>query len=693
MTFNPPHFKKISAIGLVLLCTAKVLSQETQQDSITQLDEVIVLEDAVPKKATGITASSIVGPSTFEKFNPVDIASAINQISGVYILSGALNTNRITIRGVGARTPFGTDKLRLYFNGIPITNGTGASTIEAFDFENLGAVEVIKGPKGTAFGSNLGGAILLNTLPLDANRTLISNNFTVGSFNLWKDNLSFSHREKNFGLRLSYNHLETDGFRQNSGLTRDGLLLNTSFNLSPKSELGILINYIDYTANIASSLNQTDFSENPRRAAANWLAARGYEDNKYTLTGLYHNYQLGDKLKNTTSVFYTYLDHYEPRPFNILDEFTNGYGFRTLFEGDWGTSKYSLGGELYKDEYEWGTFQNLFQDNDGDGSLRGDRLSQNKEFRTQLNLFGTFMYPFTENFSAQLGLAFNQTHYDFRDLFNAGDANTSAERKFDPILLPSAGLQYKFEKGRIYANVSRGFSNPSLEETLTPDGIINPDIDQETGISYELGGQWRPDGNWSIGVAVYRMDIKNLLVAQRVGEDQYVGANAGETLHQGLELDAKYILHLSRSLAFSPNLSYTLNNHSFVDFVDGDNDFSGNPLTGVPKHRISSGLTVHHTSGLRLNLTHQFVDEIPLNDANTFRSESFNVFHAKLSYRTRLDHHFYLGLNVGINNLFDSNYAQSVLINAVGFGNAQPRYFYPGDGRNYYGGVRLGYLF
>ena len=679
---------------LFLLFCLNGFSQEIQKDSVTQLDEVIVLEDAVPKKAAGITASSIVGPSTFEKFNPVDIASAINQISGVYILSGALNTNRFTIRGVGARTPFGTDKLRMYFNGIPVTNGTGTSTIEAFDFENLGAIEVIKGPKGTTFGGNLGGAVLLNSLPMDADRTRISNSFTIGSYNMWKDNLSFSHREKNFSLRLSYNHLETDGFRQNNGMTRDGILLNTNFHLGPKSELGVLVNYIDYTAQIPSSLNETDFRENPWLAAANWFAARGFEDNKYTLTGIYHNWQLTDQLKNTTSIFYTYLDHYEPRPFNILDEITNGYGFRSLFEGTWGSSNYSFGGELYQDEYEWSTYRNLFRDNDGDGSLQGDQLSENKEFRTQLNLFGTFTYPFTEDFSLQLGLALNQTNYDFRDLFNTGDENTSAERNFDPILLPSIGLQYQFEKGSLYANVSRGFSNPSLEETLTPDGVINPDIAQETGMNYELGGRWRPlDRKLTLGLALYRMDINDLLVAQRVGEDQFIGLNAGETRHQGLELDAKYILRLCETLALSPYLSYTFNDHSFVDFVDGDNDFSGNPLTGVPKHRVSSGLTVHHTNGLRLNFTHQFVDEIPLTDANTLRSESFNVFNAKLNYRNRLSDHFSLGVNVGVNNLFNTNFAQSVLINAVGFGGSLPRYFYPGNGRNYYGGLRLGYLF
>jgi len=685
---------KVFPLLFTFLSALQILAQDTRKDSITQLEEVIITQDAIPKKATGITSSSKIAGRTFERFNPTDIPSAINQISGVYILSGAINTNRITIRGIGARTPYGTNKLRMYFNGIPVTNGTGSSTIEAYDFENLGAVEVIKGPKATAYGSNLGGAILLDTKASVEDRTLLINSFTMGSYNMLKDNLTFSHSEDGFNLSLSYNHLETDGYRQNSQFQRDGLLLNTRFRTGQKSSVALLVNYIDYTAHIPSSINQTDFEEDPTRAPSNWLESQGFEANNYILTGLSHTYQFSEHLQNTTSIFYTYLDHYEPRPFNILDEFTNGFGIRSRFTGNWGEAQFTFGGEFYKDEYHWGTFENLYEENDGNGSLQGNQLSDNTEFRKQFNLFGTLTYPITTKFSAQLGLNLNKTNYDFRDLFNQGEANASAERDFDAILLPNLGLNYQLKNGKIYANISKGFSNPSLEETLTPNGVINPDIAQETGANYELGTEWSLfNKSLSTNITLYRMNVKNLLVAQRVGEDQYIGRNAGETRHQGLELDLQYQEQLSRTLTFSPYLSYTLNDHSFVDFVDGDNDYSGNPLTGVPKHRLSSGIDLRHTNGLLLNLNHQFVDEIPLTDANSVSSDSFNVFHAKLGYRTAISSHVNLGLNAGINNIFDSNYAQSVLINAVGFGGAQPRYYYPGNARNYFGGVQLNYVF
>ena len=215
---------------LILLLTNILFSLGQQQkDSITTLDEVILQQEFIKKKAVGITPSSSLEIENLQQYSPIDFASGLNELSGVYVLSGALNTNRITIRGVGARTPFSTDKLKMYFNGIPVTNGTGVSAIEAYDFENMGRIEVVKGPKGSTLGANLGGVILLNTKPPEVGHTFLTNTFTVGSFNMFKDNLSFRHSEKNFNLNLSYNHLQTDGFRQIICFDRDVLLLTSSF--------------------------------------------------------------------------------------------------------------------------------------------------------------------------------------------------------------------------------------------------------------------------------------------------------------------------------------------------------------------------------------------------------------------------------------------------------------------------------
>ncbi|MBT8264834.1 MAG: TonB-dependent receptor, partial [Muriicola sp.] len=194
-----------------------------------------------------------------------------------------------------------------------------------------------------------------------------------------------------------------------------------------------------------------------------------------------------------------------------------------------------------------------------------------------------------------------------------------------------------------------------------------------------------------IQLALYQMDINNLLVAQRVGDDEFIGKNAGETKHQGVELAASLLLEIAPTFKITPFVNYTFNDHSFVDFVDGENDFSGNPLPGVPKHRLNTGIQTQLFENFYWNTTHQFVGAMPLTDANSLSSDSFHVFTTKIGYEKNLSDSFSIGINLGVNNLFNVRYAQSVLINTRAFGGAEPRYYYPGNDRNYYSGVRLKY--
>lgn len=690
--------KNYTLLLILLLSFHSLLSQTNiKKDSITRLNEVIIQDTLTAKNAIGITPTQRIGKTVFENYSPIDFINSVNQISGLYALSGALNTNRITIRGVGARTPFGTDKLRLYYNNIPVTNGNGFSTIEAYDLENLTSVEVIKGPKGTSFGTNLGGAIILNTKQNNTQQTKFTNSATVGSYGLLKNNIGFIHSTKKMKLTLNYGHLEVDGYRENNRFERDGLLLNTTFKPSSRSEIGFLINHIDYSAQIASSISQVSFDEDPSQAAFTWKTAQGFEDNNYSLIGLSHTYIPNEKIKNTTSIFYTYLDHYEPRPFNILDEYTNGFGARTLFSGNTINKAiyYTFGAELYKDEYHWNIFENRYRENNGNGSLKGDLLAKNKEFRSQINGFGTITYTPTPLLSAQLGLNINKTKYNFKDEFNLGDTNTSALRNFKALFLPSIAIQYATSNSSsIYATISRGFSNPSLEETLSPEGVINPNIVQETGTNYELSFQHTSKNKRSnLDIALYVMPIKNLLVAKRIGDDQYIGRNAGETKHQGIDVDWNYSFTPSEKVHISPFISYTYSAHRFVNFIDeqANEEYSGNELTGVPKHKINTGIQTTFGNGLYANVTHQFIDKIPLTDANTLYSKGFTVIHIKLGYKKQLWENMVIGVDFGINNLTDTTYAQSVLINASSFGGNAPRYFYPGNPTNYYGSLKLRY--
>lgn len=659
------------------------------------LDEVII-SSTYQKESKVLIPTKKISAEKFEEYSPRDLVSAINETPGVYIQSGAINTNRIVIRGVGSRTLYGTNKIRAYFNGIPITNGGGETAIDAIDPENIQTMEIVKGPQATQYGTNLGGTLLINSKQAAVGNSYFATNLSVGSFGLIKNTVAVATANERFSLNVNYDHLETDGFRENSDYDRKTLFLTSSYKLNPKNELSLLVNYVDYLAQIPSSIGRTAFEEDPSQAAFTWKAAQGFEDNKQTLLGVSNTHRFSENFSNTSSVFYTYLDHYEPRPFNILDEYTNGYGARTVFAKDFSFLKnkanLSFGGEFYKDEYNWKTIENLYEENNGNGSLEGQLLSDNIEKRDNLNVFATVTLPFTQKFKGQFGLNFNQTTYDFTDDFNEGASNKSAERNFEPILAPNVNLLYQFtENSSVYFNFSRGFNYPSIEETLTPEGVINPNLGPEKGFNYELGSElFLFKRKLHFQVNAYLLDIDDLLVAERVGDDQYIGRNAGKTEHKGIELNISYNQSVGQFFYVSPYLNAEITDHKFINFVDGDSDFSGNQLTGVPDKKINGGINLGFKN-FSLSSSFLHIGEIPLNDANLLYSEKYTVFNTRASYKNQLSKALSFEINAGINNFTDEKYASSVLINATGFGGSEPRYYYPGMPRNWYSGFKLKY--
>src|SRR5690606_39110414 len=126
----------------------------------------------------------------------------------------------------------------------------------------------------------------------------------------------------------------------------------------------------------------------------------------------------------------------------------------------------------------------------------------------------------------------------------------SAERNFEPIFAPSANLLYQFNENiSASLNFSRGFNYPSIEETLTPEGVINPDLEPEKGFNYELGSElFLFKRKLHFQLNAYLLDIDNLIVAERIGDDQYIGRNAGKTEHNGFELSISYNQHINQFL-------------------------------------------------------------------------------------------------------------------------------------------------
>ncbi|MEM8896119.1 MAG: TonB-dependent receptor, partial [Bacteroidota bacterium] len=380
------------------------------------------------------------------------------------------------------------------------------------------------------------------------------------------------------------------------------------------------------------------------------------------------------------TIYSQWRDAYEPRPFNILEERVLGFGVRSRYQNDISANtQLNIGVETYDDRYDWGTFQNLYQDFQGEGSVQGSRLSEFSEDRSFLNVFAEVQQSMGEKWQLTAGINVNHTEYELEDLTNQGADDQSGDYSFDWIASPRIAVAYQANSlTTIYSSVSHGFSPPSLEETLAPDGSLNPDIQPETGWSYELGAKGTFQ-NIRLGydINIYSMQIQNLLVAQRIAEDQFVGINAGSTQHNGLELALNLEIWNSANSRGQFNFSGAVNDFTFKEFMDGENDFSGNDLTGVPSSQWSASLDVSFIKSFYGRLEYQYVGEMPITDGNTIYSDSYQLLNAVLGWSKSINAS-HIDISYRANNIFNEKYASMLAINAGSFGGNAPRYYYPG---------------
>ncbi|CAH8284004.1 iron complex outermembrane receptor protein [Mariniflexile fucanivorans] len=664
----------------------------------SNLNEVIVNANHIPQKLQKAnTTINIITSKDIQRGNTTNVLDVLNRVPGVFMQSGSLNTNKISIRGIGSRNLYGTSKIRAYFQDIPLTSGNGETTIEDFELGSISRFEIIKGAGSSIYGAGLGGTIHLIPQNAYLNQTTAQSDISFGSFGLMKSILNVNHGNKKHSFRAVYSNTHSDGYRDNNNYDRQTFTINTNHFLSNKDDITLLGSYTDLKGFIPSSINENDYLNNPKTAAFTWAQSKGYEDSKRGILGLSWNHQYNSNTKQITSVFSSFKEAYEPRPFDILTENTSAIGIRSRVLGTSKKLNWTLGGELFKDIYKSRNYENLYQNHpEGTGSVEGDKFSDFKEKRTYYNLFFETNYNLSEKTTFSVGLNFNKTSYNLIDRFVIDEnPDQSGSYNFKGMLSPKFGISHVFSQNiNIYSNVSHGFSPPTTAETLLPEGLINTNIKPETAWNFEVGTRSAFFNNrLQCNLALYRLDVRDLLVPRRTGNDQFIGVNAGRTLHNGLEMVLKYQWLQSKNTSINHYVSYTLNDFKFKEFIDDGNNFSGNKLTGVPSNLLNTGIDFDTELGFFVTINYQYLGRIPMTDSNTLFTDSYSLTNFKLGYKHHINKNLKLNAYFGINNMLDKHYASQILINAIGFGGSAPRYYYPGNPVNYYTGINISYLF
>lgn len=669
--------------------------------SLTEnLSEIQIVGNNFKSKLNKIPASITVISNADFANNTVNIANVINKAPGILMFSGTQTTNRITIRGIGSRNLYGTSKIKIYFDDIPLTNGSGESSVEDIELTALGSIEILKGPSSSIYGSGLGGAIQLIPNRGLFDKTTVKSGYTFGSFGLQKYLLQANLGNQTNAANLIYANTKSDGYRNNNNSEKQSFTLASNHFINDKNNLTIIASHVNVKSFIPSSIDENNFINNPEAAASNWERAKGFEDYKKSLLGLSWKHNYNDDVKHYTSIFSSYFDGDEARPFSILKDQTTAFGFRTKLEMNdrlFGKSfQWLVGGELFNDVKKYKTLENLYLEYPIEtGSVAGETLSDFKENKGYFNLFFDSNLQLSEKTQVNLGVNLNQTSFTLTDKFNSDAVDFSGKYHFKAILSPKIGLTHQFaKKAMVYGTISHGFSTPTLEETLLPNNRINTSIKPEKGWNFEIGSRGLALNNkLTYDVAIYQMNVKDLLVAKRVGEDEYVGVNAGKTSYTGLEITGNYFLVKTNNFNVKHRNNLSLNNFKFKEFTDFDNDYSGNKLTGVPNITINSGVTFENRLGFYGSADFNYVGKIPMRDDNSIFSKKYHLVNAAIGFKTSEEKKLSIDLFVGLNNILDEKYASMLLINATSFGTAKPRYYYPGEPVNYYAGINLKYHF
>ena len=633
------------------------------------LDDIVINSNFYSKKLKdNNTSTSIIDDIEFRKNEGEFLINSLNQVTGVYSHSAGYNTNRITIRGMGSRSPYSTNKIKAYLNNIPLSNGVGETTIEDFGIDILDQIEINKGPNSSIYGSGLGGNIILKTSKNFEKTVKIKSIFK--SFNTHQNSISLSRKINRLNLLLNFEKLKSDGYRDNNTYDNNRFFASVNYEINEDYVIDFIHFYNSADALIPSSLSLENFINNPSSAAFSWRNVEGGEDYNRSLTGLTFNSKK-NKYSSSTTLFYKTFNNDENRPFNYLIEESDSYGFRHIGKFPLNSFDFSYGLEYSDENY-------LFSTWDEYGSNNQSIISQQTQNRKNYNYFLQLDKSFKNSFLT-IGIGSNKINYDWVD----ETESISLSYNTKTIISPRISYNHNLDKISIFGNISHGFSSPNIDETLDENGIVNPDIKPETGWNYELGliGSTN-DNSLSYNFGAYFMDIKNLLVAQRTSFDTFTGVNAGRTNHPGLEATVNFPLFRGKNLTITSSNNFSKYWYIFKNFNNRGTDYSQNKLTGVPSHTIYSKIKINLKNYLA-QISFQNVGKIPMNDSNELFTDSYSVIDLKLSRLYSIKN---LGINIstGINNLFDTRYASGIVINARGFGGRDPRFYYPGLPRNYF---------
>lgn len=673
------HFVDVRTGLVLLLASVGAHTLEAQQpvanpDSVIHIAPVSVTVLRTPLQMTEVPYSISVNTEREIKLGKpgLSVEEALRIVPGVQVENRhnyALG-ERISIRGFGSRAQFGVRGVRVLVDGIPATLPDGQSSLTYVDVHSLGRVEVMRGPAASLYGNTAGGVIQMQTLeppPFPVSQEL---GVTAGSAGLLRLRSTTSGQLERVNYQLSLSRLATDGYRAHS--ESEVLFLNgrVGYN-TDRDRFRLIIGAGDTDALNPGSLSSALQEDDRFQAFQNNINNRTGKTITEGLVGASWARDL-DAGNLEISTYYSSRDVRNPIPGDIIELSRSGGGLRALFHANPVTPlgvQFSLGaeGDIQRDDRQ------EFANNQGEnGTLQIDQA----ESVNNVGLFGQATAHLTQRLSLLGALRYDYFGFEARDHF-LSDGDESGDRTLDAIS-PSVGVTFAFSDDlHLYGNVGKTFETPTTVELGNrPDGSggLNPDLEPQEALSFEIGGRGVFGNRVAVQASVYHSDVTNSLIPFENGEGRTYFANAGSATHQGFEFGATVVPIDGLSI----QTAYTYTDAVFDEYGSA----SGNKVPGVAPHRFETVLTLS-PSGLPayLAIENRNLSEVAVNDANSAFSPSYNITEIRGGLNEIRLGSLAVEPFAGISNVFDAEYNTSLAVNAFGqrfFESGPPRSFYLG---------------
>ncbi|MCU0446643.1 MAG: TonB-dependent receptor [Microscillaceae bacterium] len=662
-----------------------------------QLNEIIVQGYENNRPLLEVAAAiATLKPADLERFNNASIVSAMNTLPGVRMEERSPGSFRLAIRGSALRSPFNVRNVKMYWNDMPLTDAGGNTYLNGLDFNNLQNIEVIKGPGASLYGAGTGGVVLLQSPQSRKPQTDLQITSLSGSYGLFGVNGVLHTTSQKQSTRLMYAHQQADGYREQTQMRRDVINWQSQIWASEKRTLNFNVFYSDLYYQTPGGLTNAQFLANPRQARPATPVIRGAVEQQAAIAlktfygGVSQEYQFNAHWSNRTAIYFTYNQVENPSIRNYERRIEPGFGGRSV------TNYQFMKGKIKGKVSFGGEFQYGFNNTRVFGNRLGqsDTLQTDDEIRTTIyNLFAQTELDLPQQFYVTIGGSYNQLIYNYLRLSQV--PNDAHRLSFVPVFSPRIALLKKIKNNwSIYGSLSRGFSPPTIAEVRPSEGSFNRSLQPEKGTNYEIGIR----GNWwqnkiQLDLTGFALDLQETIVVRRTQDGADFFVNAGNTRQRGLEASLAHQIIKDKTLIINDLrffLNYTYNDFRFKNYqkqAQQLEDFSGNWLTGVAPHIAIVGLDLQTNIGFYLNFTYNFTDRIPLNDANTFFASGYRLLGGRVGYRKIFADQIGFEVWLGIDNALNEAYSLGNDLNAVG-----NRFFNPAADRNFFGGLRLQWI-